>query len=83
MSWPTDGNGTDLLKRCGAPKIDRKLHGEERNRKRDLRLHLKPRAKGRNIVGQQLPTLLNVTCCVRLHTLLHVVTCCLELLRKV
>ena len=28
---------------------------------------------GRNIVGQQLPTLLDVACCVRLHTLLHVV----------
>ena len=27
----------------------------------------------RNIVGQQLPTSLDVTCCVRLHTLLHVV----------
>ena len=38
---------------------------------------LKPRANGRNIVGQQLPTLLDVTCCVRLHTLLHVVGCCL------
>jgi len=37
---------------------------------------LKPRANGRNIVGQQLPTLLDVTCCVRLHTLLHVVGCC-------
>ena len=36
----------------------------------------KPRANGRNIVGQQLPTLLDVTCCVRLHTLLHVVGCC-------
>ena len=35
-----------------------------------------PRANGRNIVGQQLPTLLDVTCCVRLHTLLHVVGCC-------
>ena len=34
---------------------------------------LKPRASGRNTVGQQLPTLLDVTCCVRLHTLLHVV----------
>ena len=31
------------------------------------------RANGRNIVGQQLPTLLDVTCCVRLHILLHVV----------
>ena len=38
--------------------------------------YLKPRANGRNIVGQQLPTLLDVTCCVRLHTLLHVVGCC-------
>ena len=37
---------------------------------------LTPRANGRNIVGQQLPTLLDVTCCVRLHTLLHVVACC-------
>ena len=44
---------------------------------------LKPRANGRNIVGQQLPTLLDVTCCVRLHTLLHVVGCCCVLLRKV
>ena len=34
---------------------------------------LKLRANGRNIVGQQLPKLLDVTCCVRLHTLLHVV----------
>ena len=33
-------------------------------------------ANGRIIVGQQLSTLLNVTCCVRLHTLLHVVGCC-------
>ena len=37
---------------------------------------LKPRANGRSIVGQQLPALLDVTCCVRLHTLLHVVGCC-------
>ena len=37
---------------------------------------LKPRANGRNIFGQQLPTLLDVTCCVRLYTLLHVVGCC-------
>ena len=28
------------------------------------------------IVGQQLLTLLDVTCCVRLHTLLHVVGSC-------
>ena len=45
-------------------------------------LFLKPRANGRNIVGQQLPTLLDVTWCVRLHTLLHVVGCCCVLLRK-
>ena len=48
-----------------------------------LSLALKPRENGRNIVGQQLPTLLDVTCCVRLHTLLHVVGCCCVLLRKV
>ena len=41
---------------------------------------LKPRANGRNIVGQELPILLDVTCCVRLHTLLHVVgSCCIRL----
>ena len=34
---------------------------------------MKPRANGRNTVGQQLPTLLNVTCWVPKHTLLHVV----------
>ena len=34
---------------------------------------MKPFANGRKIVGQQLPTLLVVTCCVRLHALLHVV----------
>ena len=38
--------------------------------------NLRLRANGRNIVDQQLPTLLDVTCCVRLHTLLHVVGCC-------
>ena len=41
---------------------------------------LKPRANKCNIVGQQLPTLLDVTCCVRLYILLHVVGCCWELL---
>ena len=41
------------------------------------------RANERNIVDQQLPTLLDVTCCVRLHTPLHVVGCCYVLLRKV
>ena len=44
---------------------------------------LKPCANGRKVVGQQLPTLLDVTCCVRLHTLLHVVGCCCVLLPKV
>ena len=34
---------------------------------------LKPHTNGRNFVGQQLSPLLDVTCCVRLHTLLHVV----------
>ena len=38
---------------------------------------LKPSANGHNIVGQQLRTLLNITCCAPLHTLLHVVgSCC-------
>ena len=50
---------------------------------RFLFLSLNSRAKGRNIVGQQLPTLLYITCCIRFHTLLHVVACCWELLRKV
>ena len=36
---------------------------------------VKPRANGGNIVGQQLPTLLDATCCVRLYTLLLVVGC--------
>ena len=40
---------------------------------------VKPRANGRNIVGQQLPNLLDVTCCVRLYSL----TCCWMLLRVV
>ena len=48
----------------------------------DLRDSLGLRANGRNTVDQQLPTLLDVTCCVRLHTLLHVVGCCSVLLRK-
>ena len=30
-------------------------------------------ANGRNIAGQQLPALLDVTCCVRLHILFHVI----------
>ena len=39
-------------------------------------LQLKPRANGRKIVGQKLPTFLDVTCCVRLNNLLHVVASC-------
>ena len=34
---------------------------------------VKPYGNGRNIVGQQLPALLDVTCCVLLHT---VANCC-------
>ena len=49
-----------------------KPHFNPNRYSRTLRL----RANGRNIVDQQLPTLLDVTCCVRLHTLLHVVGCC-------
>ena len=36
-----------------------------------------------NFNCNQLPTLLDVTCCVCLHTVLHVVGCCRGLLRKV
>ena len=43
----------------------------------------KARSNRRNIAGQQLPTLLDVTCCVRLHTLLQIVGCCCVLLHKV
>ena len=39
----------------------------------------KPRANGRNIVGQQLPTFLDVTCCVRFHTQFIVGSCCVRL----
>ena len=45
---------------------------------------VKPLANGRNIVGQQLPTLLDVTCCVRLYTccmLLRVVAQSLKLVK--
>ena len=37
---------------------------------------VKPHANRHNVVGQQLPTLLDVTCCIRLHTLLLVVGSC-------
>ena len=44
---------------------------------RIILLHnIRMRANWRNIVDQQLPALLDVTSCVRLHTLLHVVGCC-------
>ena len=43
-------------------------------------------ANGRNIAGQQVETTPNVcqdvTCCVRLLTLLHVAACCWELLNR-
>ena len=37
---------------------------------------LKPQGNACNIVGQQLPTLLDFTVCICLHTLLQVVVCC-------
>ena len=40
-----------------------------------------PCKRTQHIVGQQLPTLLDVTCCVRLHSLFHVIGCCCVLLR--
>ena len=30
----------------------------------------------KRVVGHQLPTLFDVTCCVPLHTLLHILACC-------
>ena len=42
---------------------------------------VKPRVNGRNIVGQQIPTLLDVASCVRFHTLLHVGESCYVLMR--
>ena len=56
--------------------------GQSRDHHTDWKtaIYLLPHANRRNIVGQQLPTLLDATCCVRLHTLLHVVPCCWELL---
>ena len=42
---------------------------------------IKSRANGRNFVGQRLPTLLHVTCYVRMHTLLHVVVPSLKLVK--
>ena len=49
---------------------------------------VKPHTNGCNVVGQQLSTLLDVTCCVRLHTLLpvaellHIVgSCCIRFSR--
>ena len=44
---------------------------------------LKTWANGHKIVGQPLPTLLDVTFCVRVHTLLHFVAFCWELFRLV
>ena len=46
------------------------------NLKSNLALTLGYRANGRNIVGQKPPTLLDVTCCVRLHTKLYVAGSC-------
>ena len=37
---------------------------------------MRPCANRCNIIGQQLPTLLDVACCICFHTLLHVVACC-------
>ena len=49
----------------------------------NLLLVVKPCANEGNFVGQHLPTLLNVTFCVCLHILLHVVVCRWEVLCKV
>ena len=51
-----------------------------RGKKTRFRIEIKPHAMGRNFAGRQIPTFLDVTCRVRLHTVLHVVACCWELL---
>ena len=76
------GNGTEItVLMC----VNRSAFGEARNINMALisLFSLKLRANGSNIDDQQLPPLLNVTCCVCLHTLLHVVGCSCVLLRKV
>ena len=52
------------------------LLAEKFDRFRTLRNNIQQYATERNIVGQQLSAFLDVTCCVRLHTLLHVLACC-------
>ena len=42
----------------------------------NVSVKVKPRANGRNIFGQQLPTLLDATCCVRCRLVLVVGSCC-------
>ena len=44
------------------------LDDSSSNLNSNLTLTLGNRANGRHIVGQKPPTLLDVTCCVRLHT---------------
>ena len=56
--------------------IERNCRREISKENRFIFVCYKPGANGRNIVGQQLPTLFDVICCVHLHTLLHVVACC-------
>ena len=46
------------------------------------RLEVRPRANGRNIVRQQLPTFLDVTC-YTVRPFAHLVACCWMLLRVV
>ena len=48
-----------------------------------IQFNLVPGANGHNIVGQQLPTLLEVTCCIHLNTLLHAVGSCVQSLTLV
>ena len=71
-----------------APETQRPSHSHEclrHNSKTKERLWpplIKAPCKLMKVFGQELLTLLGVTCCVRLHSLLYVVTCCWELWRK-
>ena len=80
MAWPRFEPGTRLA--TAGDHLSYYATGHAMLDTALISMYIKPRANRRNIVGQQLPTLLDVTCCVRLHTLLHVVGCCCVLLRK-
>ena len=71
MAWPRFEPGTRLA--TAGDHLSYYATGHAMLDTALISMYIKPRANRRNIVGQQLPTLLDVTCCVCLHFLLHVV----------